>query len=75
MIIKPIAYSYKLLQTVTLGDTKEDSKQKGKKKWSKHGKKKKKFGAKGKEGSDVPVAGEIDTRLLSALLTVSWSIL
>jgi hypothetical protein len=66
---------YKLLQTVTLGDTKEDSSQKGKKKGSKHDKRKKKSGAKGKQGSDVPVAGEVDTRLLSALLTVSWSIL
>ena len=60
---------------MTLGDTKEDSKKKGKKKGFKHDKRKGKSGAKGKQGSDVPVAGEIDTRLLSALLTVSWSIL
>ncbi|KAG0631987.1 hypothetical protein M758_1G296500 [Ceratodon purpureus] len=60
---------FALFKTVTLGDTKEDPNQKGKKKGSKHDKRKRKPGAKGKQDSDVPVAGEIDTRLLSALLT------
>lgn len=58
---------------MTLGDAEVDSKQKGKKKFSKHDKRNKKSkGVKGKPGNDAPVAGEMNTRLLSALLTVSW---
>lgn len=59
---------------MTLGDAEDDSKSKGKKKASKHhkkDKKDKKSGAKGKHDNDAPVAGEVNTRLLSALLTVS----
>lgn len=57
---------------MTLGDIEDDFKQKGKKKVSKHDKRNKKSkGAKGQHGNDAPVAGEINTRLLSALLTVS----
>lgn len=57
---------------MTLGDSKADTGLKEKKKKaSKHDKRNRKLKAKGKDEKDAPQAEEINTRLLSALLTVS----
>lgn len=60
---------------MTVGDAKEDFNQKGKKKFSNYKKRKNKGEGVNGKPDVAPVAAEIDARLLSALLTVSWCIL
>ena len=64
------------LQTVITGESKDEVTQKSKKKAKRRDKwKKKGAGKSDKEGGEVGVVAEVDIRLLSALLTVSGTLL